>query len=161
LRALSIKPEDFDANLNIATAYLQLGEPGPGLPYAQRAVRLRGNSGPARVNLGAIYAALGDHESAVVEYQQAAELMELTPELLLNLADSLGKSGRYVEMQNTLEQLIRSKPSAVAHERLASSLFRQQKYEEALVQFRKALAIDHDYYPALNGVGVCLLNKYL
>jgi tetratricopeptide (TPR) repeat protein len=161
LRALAIKPNDFDANLNLATAYLQLGEPGPGLTYAQRAVRENGNSGPARVNLGAIYAALGDHENAVVEYQQAAELMELTPELLLNLADGLGKVGRYAEMQNTLEQLIKSKPTATAYERLASSMFRQQKFEEALTNFRKALDVDKDYYPALNGVGVCLLNRYL
>ncbi len=161
LRALAIKPEDFDSNINIATAYLQLGEPGPGLAYAQRAVRINAKSGPARVNLGAYYAALGDYEHAVVEYQQAAELMDLSPELLLNLADGLGKTGRYAEMQNTLEQLIRTKPSATAYERLASALFRQQKYDEALAQFRKSLELDPDYYPALNGVGVCMLNKYL
>lgn len=161
LRALAIQPDSFDANLNLATAYLQLGEAGPALPYAQRAVGLRGDSGPARVNLGAIYAALGNHEAAVIEYQQAAELMELTPELLLNLADSLGKVGRYAEMQNTLEQLIKSKPSAPAYERLASALFRQQKYDDALAAFRKALEYDENYYPALNGVGVSLLNRYL
>jgi tetratricopeptide (TPR) repeat protein len=161
IRALAIKPDDFDANLNLATAYLQLGEPGPGLPYAQRAVQLKGDSGAARVNLGAIYAALNDHDRAVVEYQQAAELMDLSPELLLNLADGLGKTGRYAEMQNTLEQLIRLKPSAVAHERLASALFRQKQYDGALEQFRKSLELDADYYPALNGVGVCLLNRFL
>ena len=161
LRALSIKPDDFDSNLNIATAYLQLGEAGPGLSYAQRAVRINGKSGPARVNLGAIYSALGDYDHAVVEFQQAAELMDLSPELLLNLADALGKTGRYAEMQNTLEQLIRTKPSATAYERLASALFRQQKYDEALTQFRMALKLDPDYYPALNGVGVSMLNKYL
>lgn len=161
LRALQIRPDDFDANLNLATAYLQLSEPSAGLTYAQRAVRLKGDSGPARVNLGAIYAALGDNESAVVEYQQAAELLDLTPELLLNLADSLGKIGRYAEMQNTLEQLLKTKPSPAAHERLATALFRQQRYDESLASFRKALELDPDYYPALNGVGVCLLNRYL
>jgi tetratricopeptide (TPR) repeat protein len=161
LRALQIRPDSFDANLNLATAYLQLNEPGAGLPYAQRAVRLKGDSGPARVNLGAIYAALGDNENAVVEYQQAAELLDLTPELLLNLADSLGRVGRYAEMQSTLEQLLKTKPSAVAYERLASAHFRQQRYDEALGTFRKALELDPDYYPALNGVGVCMLNKFL
>jgi len=161
LRALQIRPDDFDANLNLATAYLQLNEPGAGLTYAQRAVRLKSESGPARVNLGAIYAALGDNENAVVEYQQAAELLDLTPELLLNLADSLGRVGRYAEMQSTLEQLLKTRPSAVAYERLASALFRQQRYEESLANFRLALDLDANYYPALNGVGVCLLNKFL
>ena len=45
--------------------------------------------------------------------------------------------------------------------RLASALFRLQKYDESLTQFRKALELDPDYYPALNGVGVCMLNKFL
>jgi tetratricopeptide (TPR) repeat protein len=161
LRALAIKPNDFEANLNLATAYLQLGEAAAGLPYAQRAVSLKGGSGAARVNLGAIYASLADFESAVVEYQQAAELMQLSPELLLNLADALGQTARYAEMQNTLEQLIRVKPSAVAYERLATAHFRQRRYDEALANFRKALEVDPNYYPALNGVGVSMLNTYL
>lgn len=161
LRALAIKPNDFDANLNIATAYFQLGEPGPGLPYAKRAVELKGDSGAARVNLGAIYAALNQHDLAVIEYQQAAELMELSPELLLNLADSLGKTKRFEEMQNTLEQLVKTSPSPVAYERLATAFFRQQRFDDALASFRKALDLDAQYYPALNGVGVCLLNRWL
>jgi protein O-GlcNAc transferase len=161
LRALQLKPNDFDGNLNLATAYLQIGEPAAGLPYGQRAVSLNASSGPARVNLGAIYTALGDHESAVVEFQQAAELMPLTPELLLNLADALGKTARYAEMQNTLEQLIRLQPSAIAHERLATALFRQRKFDDALGQFKRAVEVDANYYPALNGIGVSMLNQYL
>jgi tetratricopeptide (TPR) repeat protein len=161
LRALSISPNDFDANLNLATAYLQLGEGSSGLTYAQRAVRLNANSGPARVNLGAIYASLGEHDRAVTEYQQAAELMELTPELLLNLGESLGRTGKYAEMQAVLEQLVQKRASAPAYERLANSLFRQMKYPESLEAFRKALELDANYYPALNGIGVNLLNKYL
>lgn len=161
LRALSISPNDFDANLNLATAYLQLGEASAALPYAQRAVRITGSSGPARVNLGAIYAALGEDEKAVTEYQQAAELMELTPELLLNLADSLGKTGKYAEMQNVLEQLVKQRATAPAYERLATALFRQGKFDESLATFRKALELDANYYPALNGVAVNLLNKYI
>jgi tetratricopeptide (TPR) repeat protein len=161
LRALQIKPNDFDSNLNLATAYLQLNEAGAALPYAQRSVALNGNSGPARVNLGAVYVALGDFDAAVVEYQQAAELMELSPQLLLNLADALGKTGRYAEMQNTLEQLLQIAPSAVAYERLATALFRQRQYDAALTNFRKSLELDQNYYPALNGVGVSMLNRYL
>lgn len=161
LRALQLRPTDFDANLNIATAYLQLGEPAAGLAFAQRAVSLDPDNGPARVNLGAIYSALDDHESAVIEFQQAAELIDLTPELLLNLANSLGQIGRFAEMQNTLEQLIRIEPSAIAYERLAAAQFRQGRYEEALQFFRTAIEYDPTHYPALNGIGVTLLNRYL
>jgi tetratricopeptide (TPR) repeat protein len=161
LRALDINKDDFDANLNLATAYLQLKEPDQALPYAKNAVRIKGDSGPARVNLGAIYSALNQHALAIVEYQQAAELMELSPELLLNLAVELGNVGQTDQMLNTLEQLIKIKPSPEAYERRASAEFRQNRLDDSLASFRKALDMDNAYYPALNGVGVCLLNKWL
>lgn len=161
LSALAIKPDDFEANLNIATAYLQLGEPEQARLYAERAVRLDGASGPARANLGSVYAALGDHDAAVVEYQQAAELMTLSPELLLNLADSLGKSGRHAEAAATLEQLIRIRPGPVAHERRGAALFKLRRYDEALRAFRAAAELDPRHFPAWNGIGVSLLNRYL
>jgi tetratricopeptide (TPR) repeat protein len=161
LRALSVRPDDFEANLNVATAYLQLGEPVHALPFAERAVRLKPDSGAGHVNLGAAYAGLDRHNEAVAQYQQAAERMDLTPELLLNLADSLGKAERHAEMTTTLEQLIAIRPTAVAYERLGSAQFKMRKYDEALASFRKSLEVDPNHYPALNGVGVCLLNRYI
>ncbi len=160
LRAIQIKPDDFNSNLNLATAYLQLGEPAEALPYGQKAVQLNGKSAPARTNLGAILASLGRHEEAVVEYQQAAELAELSAPLLLNLAESLGKTGRYEEMVNTLTQLVKTEPTAVAYERLGFGLFRLRQYPDSLAAFRKAVEIDPNHYPALNGIGACLLNQW-
>jgi tetratricopeptide (TPR) repeat protein len=161
LRALTIRPDDFNANLNLGTAYLQLNEPREALPYAERAVKLNGKNGPARTNLGAIYASLGRHEDAIVEFQQAAELTELSGPLLLNLAESLNKTKRYEEMVNTLEQLEKSEPSAISSERLGVAYFNLRRYDDALAAFRKSLERDPNHYPALNGIGVCLLNQWV
>lgn len=161
LRALRARPDDFSANLNLATTYLQLGEPGQGLPYAQLAVKLDPKSAPARTNLGAIYAALDRNNDAIIEYQQAAELAQLSSPLLINLSDSLGRVGRYEEMVNTLRQLVAAEPSPAAFERLGSGLFRLRRYDQAEGAFREALALDADYYPALNGTAVCLLNRWV
>ncbi len=161
LRALSIDPNDRDANLNLATAYLQLREPAQALPYAERAASADPAHGPSRVNLGAVYAALNRHAEAVGQYEAAADLMTLTPELLLNLADSLSRINRYEEMLNTLDRLVALQPSALAWERRGSALFRLRRYDDALQSFRNAAQADPNHYPALNGVGVCLLNKYL
>lgn len=161
LQALRIQPNDHAANLNLATAYLSLDEPGQALRFAQRAVRIRPEDGPSRVNLGAVYAAQGLHAEAVREYEAAAEYMDPTPELLLNMADSLGKIGRHREMAITLERLIEIEPSSQAWERLGSARFRLREYEAALSCFRRAADLDPRHYPALNGVGVCLLNQYL
>lgn len=161
LRALSIDPDNFNANLNLATAYLQSAQAKQALPYASHAVEVDPEDGPARVNLGAIYATLGDQEAAIREYQAAAELMDLSAPLLLNLADSLGKTGRYQEMVNTLEQLLKIAPSARAYERLGFAHFRLLQYDNALKAFSQSITLDSAHYPALNGMGVCLLNKFL
>lgn len=161
LRALAIRPDDFNANLNIATAYFQLGESNQALSYAESAVRLDPASGPARANLGAVYAALGRYSDAVRQYQSASELMTLSPELLMNLAEALGKIGRYQEMEITLNTVLEMKESAAAWERMGYARFKRQNYTGAMEAFRKAIDLDPRHYPALNGLGVCLLNQYL
>lgn len=160
IRALAIKPGDFQANLNVATAYLQLNEPDQALPFAQRAAGVDPNSGAARNNLGRIYAAMDRHAEAIVEFRQAAELMQPTSPLLLNLANSLGKDNRYEEAVNVLNQLIQTEPSPAAYERLGASLFKLRRYDASMAAFRTALEIDPNHYPALNGLGVCLLNQF-
>jgi tetratricopeptide (TPR) repeat protein len=145
----------------VSTAYYQLDENRLALEYAKHAVEIKPSDGPARLNLGAVYAALDDHNAAVREYQQAAELIPLNSLLLLNMAQSLGKLERYTEMRNTLEQLIKIEPSAAAHERLGFAVFKLGEPDRSASEFQNALRYDAEYYPALNGLGVCYLNKYL
>lgn len=161
LRALALKPNDFDANLKVSTAYYQLDENRLALEYARRAVEIRPSDGSARLNLGAVYAAMNDHNAAVREYQQAAELMPLNSMLLLNMAQSLGRLDRYTEMRNTLDQLVRIEPSAAAHERLGYAVFKLGDADRSAMEFQNALRYDAEYFPALNGLGVCYLNRYL
>jgi tetratricopeptide (TPR) repeat protein len=161
LRALALRPDHFEANLNLAMAYIDLDGPAQALPYAQRAVQLNPADGTAHANLGAIYSSLGRHREAVEEYQQAAELMPLTPALLLNWASALGKLERYEEMVNILDASLGLEPSAQAYERLGFAQFKLRRYEPAMAAFRRAIEVDPNHYPALNGLGVCLLNRYI
>ena len=162
LRALSIRPSSYDANLGLSTVLLELGRAEQSLPYGQRAVKSEPPSGRARMHLGNVFAALDRDEEAVIEYQQAAELMAApTPGLLLNMAESLNQLKRYAEMVGALDQLVRIEPTAIAYERLGSGLFRLKRYEDSLVAFGNSTDIDPDHYPAYNGVAVCELNAYL
>ena len=162
LRALSIRPADFDANLGISIVLLELGRVEQSMPYAQRAVRSDPPSGRARMHLGNVYAAVDRHEEAVIEYQQAGEMMDApSAGLLLNMAESLNTLGRYAEMVGALDQLVRIDPNAIAYERLGSGLFRLKRYEESLVAFGMSADEDPTHYPAFNGTAVCELNQYL
>lgn len=161
LRALAIKPTDPVANMNLGVAYLNLGEADAALPYAERAVRLSPKNPAARTNLGAVYSALNRQDDAIAEYLQASELSAPTPQLLMNLAESLRKSDQLEQAANTLEQLVRIEPSAKVYERMGAVQFKLKNRDQAELHFRKAVEIDVNYYPAMNGVAVCLLNKYV
>lgn len=160
-QALTLEPNSHEANLNIATAYLQLSQAVEALPFAERAVQVQPNHGPSRANLGVIYAAVGNDEKAVENYQAAMELMEPSPELMLNLVESLRKLQRYPEMVNTLEALMRLQPSADAYERLGYATFKLRDYDKSETSYRAALKLDKEYFPAMNGLAVNLLNDYI
>lgn len=162
LRALAVRPNEFEAVLGLSRVHLEMGDADQALPYAERASRSRPRSGEARMHLGTVYAALERHEEAVVEYRQAAELLpKPAPGLLLNMAESFSRLGRYAEMVGALNEVVVAEPSPVAYERLGSGLFRLRRYEESLNAFQASADLDPSYTPALNGIAVCELNNYL
>ncbi len=164
LRALVIDPGSFDAHLNLATAYLQLEEPAQALPYARRAVEIDDESGRAWANLGAALSSFSDRDKdleAITAYEQASELMEITPELLGNWASTLGRLDRFREMLNILDRSLELDETAFAHERKGFAHFKLREYDAAEAAFRKAIEVDARYYPAMNGLGVCLLNDWI
>lgn len=162
LVALRLDPSDALANMNVSVAYMQAEEPGLARPFAERAVYLNPTNAAARINLGSVYAAMGEHRKAVDEYQQAAELVDpISPELLVNLAESLRTLGEDAQVVNVLDQLLRTSESALAWERRGSALFRLRDYDAAQSSFARALELDPQHYPALNGMGVYRLNQYI
>jgi tetratricopeptide (TPR) repeat protein len=64
-------------------------------------------------------------------------------------------------MVNTLDQLTRTEPTAVAFERLGAGHFYLRKYPESLAAYRKAVEIDPNHFPAWNGIGVNLMNQWI
>lgn len=160
-RALTINPDSVKANLNLATVYLQMNQPQSGVAFAEKAVALDPTSGPARVNLGALYDKVGRTADAITQYDAALELMDPTPELLLNLINALGREKRYREAVNTAETLVRLSPSANAFERLGWGYFRLGDYEKSLASYRSAVELDSSHWPSLNGVGVNAINRWL
>jgi len=164
LKALEINPYDFGANLNVAMAFLQLGEPQQAVRFAEKAVELNTQDDKARANLGAVYAELGRHAEAIAQYREAAQLKDLSPPLLLNLANSLGKTNppQFAQMLNTLDELLRLDPSTpIAHERRAYALFKLNRREESLSACRAALSLDENHYPAWNVLGYIMINEWV
>jgi tetratricopeptide (TPR) repeat protein len=161
LRAVAIRPDSLMANLNLATTYLQVDQADDAVQFAEKAVEADPSSGPAHANLGAVYEKVGRNAEAVEQYLIASELMEASPELTMNLVNVLAKEKRYRETVNAAENLVKVEPSVNAYERMGWAHFRLGEYDESLQAYRKAIEMDPQHWPSLNGVGVNALNKWL
>lgn len=160
-RALELNPDDPNTHRDLATAYLQVGRPDLSLPHAERAVALEPSSQPAWCNLAVTYSILGRFDESLTAYRTATEIGELDAPVLLGMGDTHLKLGNFQRAVNTLAELVRQFPSAVAHERLGYALFRVYDFDNAMQHYRRSLVYDPSETSSLNGLGACLLTDYL
>lgn len=161
LEAVRLRPDAREARRGLAAAYLTLEEARQALPHARLAVELGPEDALARANYGAALSLVGQHEDAIAQYETAAELAQPTHDLLINWANSLGVLERYEEMAAVAVRARNAENTAVASERLAFANFKLGRMTDAAQGFRDALAADPSHYPALNGLGIILLNDFL
>ena len=112
-------------------------------------------------NLAAVYNLLGDHDRALTAYRTATELGPLDDRVLLGLAGTHLKLGNYQRAANTLQSVVRSRPTATAYERLGYAEFKRRNFPDALNHYRAALELDGDEVAALNGLGAVLVTYYI
>lgn len=160
-RALTIDPESIKANLNLAVTYLQMNEAATAIAFAEKAVQLDPSNGSARINLGAAYEKTGRNLDAIEQYTAAMELVESSPELMMNLINVLAAEKRYQEAANTAENLVKIEPSANAYERMGWCYFRLSQFDKSIEAYREAVKLDSKHWPSWNGIGVNAINTWL
>jgi len=94
-------------------------------------------------NLGNTYMRLGNHESAVQAYRRALELTDRFPDASCNLAIALCRSGKYAAAERELSMLLEEDPeNTVLLEKMAWCLLQDERLEESVRYYRKALRVD-------------------
>ena len=161
LRAIAIRPASFEANRDIAGAYLQMKQPEIALRYAKLATELDTEHQAAWTNLASIYALMKNYRKAIDCYREAAELGELNERVLLGLGDAHIHMGNYRRAITVLETYTMKERSSTAHERLGYAHFKSKQFVKALGHYRKALRIDENDTAAMNGIGACLMTRYI
>ena len=160
-RALVTRPTDLDSNLAMARLMLATGQADAAVAFAERATRLDPANGFAHLWLARAYSKVGRGKDAIREYETACELIEPPADVMMALVNAYAAEKRYQEAANAAEALIRTSPSAAAHERLGWSLFRLGEFAESDKAYRQSIELDAEYWPALNGVGVNALNAWI
>jgi tetratricopeptide (TPR) repeat protein len=160
LKALQLKPDDALTTQNIGVAYLSLNDLDNAIKYCRRAVELDDHSAPAWSNLAVALETAKLYKESEMAYRRALELDSNRLEIADGLAGNLVKQNRLAEAQSVMDQVVRLGESASHRKRYGDVLFLEKKYDEAVLQYTRALKLDSRHYQALNEMGRTLVTQY-
>ena len=160
-QALAIDPESVDALVGMSSAFLGLDMASNAIAPAERAVVLAPDDGRARADLGEAYMRVERIEDAIDSFEIALELLGNEPAVIRSLVECYAREDRFAEAINAGQVLISIEPTAQAWERLGRAYFRHGDYDASVESYRRAVEIDPEFWPALNGIGVNELNAWL
>ena len=78
-KALEVEPNAFAPSFALGRILVQRNRHREAIPVLEAAVAVRGESGPARLQLGIALVATGDYASALEQIERAQELGEKLP----------------------------------------------------------------------------------
>ena len=162
LRAVMLKPDDFDTNLNLSACYFELGKYDLAKEYCLRAIKINPKNPYAYANLGIIYDVQGKPYRAIRAYRSSLELDTHQPKLMLNLGSTYFRMGRIVEALRVFELAVKEDAKLwQAWERIGACYYKLQKWDKALDAYKKAVAINPNSATGYRGLGAVMMTKFI
>jgi tetratricopeptide (TPR) repeat protein len=162
VRAIIIKPDDFDANINLSACYFQLGKYDQALQYCQAAIAIDPQSACAYSNLGVIYDSQNRLYDAINAYKESLERDTRQPGLWLNLGATQLRQRQPKAALYSFEQAAALSPQdSLALEQQGLCYWQMQDYTRALDAYDRAAKINPKSAGAFRGIGVVHMGQYL
>jgi len=162
LRAVIIRADDFDANLNLSACYFQLGKYDLAEEYCNAAILADPKSPQAHSNLGIIYDSQNLLYKAVKAYKDSLELDTNQPKILLNLGSTYMRQGMCKAALSPFRLAIKQDPNDPAGFRqVGQCYYRLKQYDKAVKAYEQALSIDAKDATALRGLGTVRITQFV
>jgi tetratricopeptide (TPR) repeat protein len=163
IKAITINPQSFEANMNLGACYFRLGEYHRAEQYTRRAVELNPASHAAYNNLGVIAELQGRLDDAVAAYKNSIELETNQPNILLNLGSVYMRTGRLNLAMNVYQTATRQSPdSAAPWQQMGVGYFHLKMFDKSIRSFQEAIKRDPRSPGAYRGFGVvCMYQAVL
>jgi len=162
LRAVTIRPHDFDANLNLSACYYQQGKYDLAEQYCKVSIALDPNNPYARSNLALIYDAQDRPHDAIRAYRQSLERDAHQPSVLFQLGLTYMRVNRLRDALNAFELAARQDPRWPAPwVQIGTCRFYQKQYDAALAAYTKAIELDRNCDEGYRGLGVVYMTQYI
>ncbi|MFP4354964.1 MAG: tetratricopeptide repeat protein [Phycisphaerae bacterium] len=162
LRAVTLKPKDYDAHLNLSACYFDLGNASMAEQYCRKAIQLEPGRKEAHKNLAVIQHSQGKVYEAVEAYNKALEFDIHQPDILLALGGIYAQQGRTREAIRVFLAAAEEVPAdPTPWVQIGAAYFAQQQYDKALEAYDKALEIDSNSAAAWRGRGYTFMTQFL
>ena len=162
LRAVVIRQDDFDANLNLSACYFQLGKYDLAEEYCNAAITVNPKSPQAHSNLGIIYDSQNLLYKAVKAYKDSLELDTNQPKILLNLGSTYMRQGMCKAAMSPFRLAARQDPKDPAPFRqIGHCYYRLKQYDKAQLAYEQALSIEPRDASALRGLGTVHITQFV
>lgn len=162
LRAVTLRPTDFDANLNLGVCYIQIGKLDLAEQYCRKAVEIDPEHPYAYTNLGAVYDRQGKLYEAISAYRKSLEFDSRQPRVLVNLGSTYLKQGRVRPAIHAFELAVEMDPKfSTPQERLGYCYYAQGEYDKAAEYYQTAMGLEPRFADAHTGLGIVYMTQYL
>ncbi len=162
IRAVTLRPNDFEANLNLSACYFQLGKNDLAEQYCRRAIDIDPENTHAYSNLGIIFANQGRLYDAIRAYKASLERDSQQSAILINLGATYMKQNRFDAALEAFELAAHVDPTnAAPWERMGSMYYRQRQFDNALAAYHKAVELDSSSSSAQRGIGVIHMTRFI
>ena len=158
--ALKLDPNHFGSNMNLGLVYLALGDVDKAVKYTDKAALLKPESAEAQANLALTLDARGDYVLAERAYRKSIELAPKQVGTLTNYANNLLAQQKPRDAADVIQQTLKLEDTPYLRKRLGDAYAMEQRYDEALGQYREARKRNPKYFSALNEEARVLLQQY-
>jgi tetratricopeptide (TPR) repeat protein len=138
-RALELAPNSDDGYRRLGLAYKSLGKKAEALQAFQHAIDANPFYWFNYNALGNAYFEFGDNDQALKAFQHVTELAPNLPNGWTNVGGVQFQLGKWNESIAAFRKALEIQPSVVAYSNIGTSFFFQEKYDEARVNFEKAV----------------------
>lgn len=125
----------------------------------RRAVELDPANTDALYELASVLRALGRFEEALSLLERYRSLVPTEGHVLTDIGRCLVGLGRRAEAERTLRQAVAEVDDANAHQVLALLLDRDGRVDEAVTEYRRALALNPNHGDAINNLAIALVRR--
>lgn len=156
--AAKLNPQHYDAHLGAAQSFFELKDIGQAHQYAQKAKEIDPAQADPELLLGDIFEEQKEHLDAINAYRRALELQGNQPKVMVALARSYLRTGRFSSAKELLADVLITEPeNALAHQYLGFAQLKLKETPEAIESYKKAVAFGKDDWMAHKSLGVAYM----